>query len=153
MSSKPAPAMNAMPPKDKHLSRRGFLGWLAKSSLVGSALLGLGALGRFISFQGAAIPPSTYDLGPATDYPEGSHTPVPTAQAMIIHTEQGYSALSLVCPHLGCTVKVTSEGFSCPCHGSRFTPDGSLRNGPASHPLTSLRVGVNADGHLIVYTG
>ncbi len=145
--------MSATPPKDKPLSRRGFLGWLAKGSLVGSALLGLGALGRFISFQSEATPLSEYDVGPATDYPVGTRTPIPAAQAMIIHSEQEYSALSLVCPHLGCTVNVTSDGFACPCHGSRFTPDGSLRNGPASHPLTSLRVEVNTDGHLIVYTG
>jgi cytochrome b6-f complex iron-sulfur subunit len=153
MSSKPALAMNAMPSDDKPLSRRGFMDLFVKASLAGSALFGLGALGRYISFQVEGGHPSTVDLGPASDYPAGSRIPTPEIPAIVINTEQGYKALSLVCPHLGCTANVTSDGFACPCHGSQFTPDGSLRNGPASHPLTNLRVEVNADGHLIVYTG
>jgi len=122
-----------------------------KASLAGSALLGLSALGRYISFQVESGHPSTYDLGPASDYPAGSSTPALGIPAFIIHNDQGFKALSLVCPHLGCTVNVTDEGFGCPCHGSRFLRDGSLRNGPASHPLTSLKVELNDDGHLILY--
>ena len=144
--------MSAMPSKDKPISRRGFLGWMVKISLTGSALLGLGALGRFISYNSETSPPSEIDLGPAVDYPNSSRRTVSSGQAIVIHNEQGYSALSLVCPHLGCTVNQTSDGFACPCHGSRFMTDGSLRNGPASHPLAKLRVEVNAEGHLILYT-
>jgi cytochrome b6-f complex iron-sulfur subunit len=143
--------MNAMPPNDKHVSRRSFLDLFVKASLASSALFGLGALGRYFSFQSESGHPSTYDLGPASDFPMGSSTPAPEIPALIIHNDQGFKAISLVCPHLGCTVNVTDEGFACPCHGSRFLPDGSLRNGPASHPLTSLKAEVNDDGHLIVY--
>jgi cytochrome b6-f complex iron-sulfur subunit len=143
--------MNAMPPKDNPLSRHNFLSLLVKGSLAGSALVGLGMLWRFISFQSEQSPPAQYDLGLVIDYPVGSRTPVPSAQAIIIHNDQGYSAISLVCPHLGCIVNVTSDGFACPCHGSRFLPDGSLRNGPASRPLTALRVQANAEGHLILH--
>ena len=117
--------MNAMPPKDNPLSRRNFLSLLVKGSLAGSALVGLGMLWRFISFQSEQSPPAQYDLGLVIDYPVGSRTPVPSAQAIIIHNDQGYSAISLVCPHLGCIVNVTGDGFACPCHGSRFLPDGS----------------------------
>jgi cytochrome b6-f complex iron-sulfur subunit len=143
--------MNAMPPKDNGLSRRDFLSWLVKGSLAGSTLLGLGILGRFISFRSEDSAVSQYDLGQAGDFPIGTHKLVSDAQAMLIHSEEGFRAISLVCPHLGCTVKVTSEGFSCPCHGSRYLPDGSLRNGPASRPLTDLRVEVNQEGHLILF--
>ena len=124
---------------------------LVKASLAGSALFGLGALGRYISFQVEGSHPSTYDLGPADNYPAGSSTPAPEIPALIIHNDQGFKALSLVCPHLGCTVNVNDEGFACPCHGSRFLADGSLRNGPASHPLASLNAKVNDEGHLILY--
>ncbi|MFZ2097155.1 MAG: Rieske (2Fe-2S) protein [Anaerolineales bacterium] len=143
--------MNAMPPKDKRISRGNFLSWLVKGSLTGSALLGLGMLGRFISFQSQQNPPDQYDLGLASDYPVGTHKVVTEAQAMLIHDEEGFRAISLVCPHLGCTVNVTSDGFTCPCHGSRYLPDGSLRNGPASRPLTTLRIEVNQEGHLILF--
>ena len=145
--------MNATPLKDKRISRRSFLGWLVKGSLAGSALLGLGALLRFISFESQPSSPSQVDLGPASDYPLGSRTVVTSAPVLVIHNEQGFSALSLVCPHLGCTVGLTEEGFTCPCHGSRFLPDGSLRNGPAARSLTGLRIEVDSNQHLIVYLG
>jgi cytochrome b6-f complex iron-sulfur subunit len=143
--------MNAMPLKDKPLSRRGFLDWLGKGSLAGAALLGLSALGRFISYQSPASSPSEFDLGPTSDYPAGSRTVLPEIPALIIHDDQGYKALGLVCPHLGCSVNVTDDGFTCPCHGSRFHSDGSLRNGPASHPLTNMNMEVNEAGHLILH--
>ncbi len=144
--------MPATPSNDNPVSRKAFLSWLIKGSLAGSALLGLGALGRFISFESEPGKPSQYDLGPATDFAAGTRTTVASIPALIIHTDAGFIALSLVCPHLGCTVNVNTDGFACPCHGSRFTADGNLRNGPASKPLTSLRVEVNPSGHLIIYS-
>lgn len=38
------------------------------------------------------------------------------------------------CPHLGCALKYNSEenSWDCPCHGSRFTKNGQLINGPAT---------------------
>lgn len=50
--------------------------------------------------------------------------------------------LSTVCPHLGCDVHWNrAEGsWDCPCHGSRFSPDGSVLNGPASRELTRVDV-------------
>jgi cytochrome b6-f complex iron-sulfur subunit len=140
-----------MPPRDNPLTRRSFLSLVLKGSLAGSALIGLGMLVRYLSFQSEESPPSQFDLGPASDFPLGSHLPVPQAQAVVLHTDQGFSAYSLVCPHLGCLVNLTNEGFACPCHGSRFLPDGSVRNGPASRPLTALRIEENADQHLILY--
>ncbi|NJD59563.1 MAG: Rieske (2Fe-2S) protein [Anaerolineae bacterium] len=144
--------MHAIPSKDKRISRRSFLSWLLKGSLAASGLLGVAALGRFLSFQGQSSQPTEYDLGPALDYPSDSRTAIPEIPAMIIHNQAGFTAISLVCPHLGCTVNVTSEGITCPCHGSRFLADGSLRNGPASKALTSMRAEVDAAGHLIVST-
>ncbi len=56
-----------------------------------------------------------------------------------------FTALSLVCTHLGCTVAFdnTNDVFNCPCHGSKFDGQGGVLNGPAATPLNKLKVAVN----------
>ncbi|OIO88911.1 MAG: hypothetical protein AUK02_03170 [Anaerolineae bacterium CG2_30_58_95] len=134
------------------LSRRDFLKLARDSLLALSGLLGLGGLIRFLDFQTEPPAPTDFDLGLASDYPLGTHKVIPDVPALLIHDASGFSALSLVCTHLGCTVEEKAEGFSCPCHGSRFDPQGEVTRGPANKPIIKLRVETTEDGHLHLYT-
>jgi len=134
------------------LSRRDFLALVWKGLLALSGALGLIGLARFLGYQSEPTPPSRFDLGPPETYPPDSVTLLPHARAVLFRKGNEFRALSLVCTHLGCTVELQANGFACPCHGSRFDLEGQVRQGPANQPLRTLRLEVNAQGHLSLST-
>ena len=54
------------------------------------------------------------------------------------------------CPHLGCAVRGAQKLVICPCHGSLFNLDGSVKLGPSTKPLLPLKVDFN--GTTVVVT-
>ncbi|MFP5345775.1 MAG: FAD-dependent oxidoreductase [Actinomycetes bacterium] len=67
---------------------------------------------------------------------KGKLTAAHRDQHGVLHT------VSAVCTHLGCTVSWNDgeASWDCPCHGSRFGPDGQVRHGPAVRPLEPVEV-------------
>ena len=136
----------------KNISRRDFLKLSTNSLLVLSGFLGIGGLIRYLSYPFDPTPQSEFDIGPALNYPTNSRTVVAHIPAIIIHDEDGLHALSLACSHLGCAIEERNFGFECPCHSSRYDPQGHVIKGPASMDLKVLRITESGNGNLHVFT-
>ena len=51
-----------------------------------------------------------------------------------------YTAVSTTCTHRGCRAEPTTDRIICPCHGSEFSHDGALLDGPAGEPLVEFPI-------------
>lgn len=58
-----------------------------------------------------------------------------TDRAFVCRDSEGLYTMTSSCTHAGCDVRFFNSRFSCPCHGSRFSFNGAVTNGPASSPL------------------
>jgi Rieske Fe-S protein len=123
-------------------ARRDFLGMSAMAAA--GAALWFALLGMLRLPKAAVLPALSKKFRltlPETLAPGEAYVP-PGRAVAVFRDGEGVYAVSLVCTHLGCIVKPTAAGFECPCHGSRFGPDGSVTKGPAPKALPWLGVSV-----------
>lgn len=57
-------------------------------------------------------------------------------------SETEYRALLMKCTHKGTELQVYGDRLQCPAHGSEFTQNGEVQNGPAEAPLRTFPVQV-----------
>jgi menaquinol-cytochrome c reductase iron-sulfur subunit len=111
--------------------------------------------------------PSRIKIGLPGAFPDGL-TLVPDRRLFVSRHGRRFKAMSAVCTHLGCTVRVEASlkadasdpdtrratqvfQLACPCHGSRYHEDGSNISGPAPRPLPAYRLTLAPDdGQLVV---
>ncbi len=144
----------ALPLKSGEESRREFL---ARLGLGACALTAAGAALTVLDYMEPKVlfePPTEFKAGHLQDYPEGTIRFDEEHRAYIVGGQGGVFALSAVCTHLGCITRYhADEGvIACPCHGSRFDPEGNVVHGPAPRSLPWLEVKADADGNLTVDT-
>lgn len=152
---------------DNKWTRRKILSRLG----VGATLLALG--GQAYAFVRSLVPnvlyesPQRYKIGTPDQFNEGPSF-LEDKRVFIFREKNTFHAISAVCTHLGCTVKmqrlnqprkVTVRGrdieeqaeFACPCHGSKYYGDGTNYSGPAPRPLDYYKVELSPDdGQLLV---
>ena len=131
--------------------RRDFLGLAAIWSTF--VAFGVAALGALRLPMPSVFPESNsrVKLGPLDQFLGVPLTTIAKHRLWVYSDESGLYAISAVCTHLGCIVAHEGEtGFFCPCHGSRFDPQGKVTAGPAPKALIYLQLEVSPDGQLVV---
>lgn len=135
------------------VSRRDFLGLAALWSAA--AAMFFAALGLLKLVKPGVLPtPSTkFKVTLPESIAPGVPFVTPGRPVVVVRDAEGVYAVSRVCTHLGCIVQPSPAGFDCPCHGSRFAPDGTVLRGPAPKPLKWLAVAPIGGGAFLVDEG
>ncbi len=138
---------------DKKMSRRDFL----KASAIGACVTAwaMTCIG-LLKFPMPALLPdisNKFKIGSPEDFPVGTTKIFSDKNVIVFRDEKGLFAISLVCTHLGCIVSKTSQGFACPCHGSRYDEQGGVIHGPAPRSLDWFEISQLPSGKLVVDAG
>lgn len=91
--------------------------------------------------------------GSPEGYQPGDLVLIWEARAWLGRDRLGFYAFDAICPHLGCLTTREEEALVCPCHGSRFAPDGRRLSGPARADLPHFEVDLDEAGRLIIRRG
>src|SRR3974377_697482 len=141
-----------MMPATTGVSRRDFLSEITLGALGIAGLGGVALTYQYFSPNVLFEPASTFRAGNPDLYPVNSVTILQDQQVYIVRTAGGFYAVSAVCTHLGCVTQWKPEAnmIACPCHGSKFNPEGKKLEGPAPPPLPHYSISLTADGELLV---
>jgi cytochrome b6-f complex iron-sulfur subunit len=140
------------PPAGGELNRRQFF---VKVGVGSIAVAGFGTAVfayKFLSPNVLYEPSPVVNAGKPDQYPPDSVTLDPASGIYMVHAPEGFFALGAICTHLGCLTAWKPELgiIACPCHGSKFTREGTKIEGPAPRPLPWLRVWLSDEGDLMV---
>ncbi len=133
-------------------TRRKFLKLIGKGSVFAAFLAQIAAAGRALLPNVLYEPLKRFKIKRPEEYAQGV-TFDADKRLFVIRQESNFHVISAVCTHLGCTVQWRGEEFDCPCHGSRFHPNGQVIGGPAPRPLSWYEVTQAPDGRLEVDSG
>ncbi|MGK5499652.1 FAD-dependent oxidoreductase [Streptomyces sp. URMC 125] len=95
-------------------------------------------------FVGDRLRPSHADSTDDIDPGSGAVVRIGGRRCAVHRDDEGrLHAVSARCTHLGCLVHFNhaERAWECPCHGSRFAPDGTVIQGPATRPLERRDLG------------
>lgn len=140
-----------MPLGDEERTRRMFLG------MLGGGAVAIAAMGTTVTAVRYLWPEVLFEeetrlrLARPEEVPVGTLVALPEQKVYLMHAADGFFAFSATCTHLGCLTQYEKENgrIFCPCHGSRFSLDGAVTEGPAPAPLPRLLLTLD-NGFLVV---
>ena len=144
----------AVPLDEREATRRTIRGWIGGGALAAAAIGTVITAIRYFEPNVFFEQDSRFAVGRPEDIAVGTVLVVPAQKVYVLRTEQGFIALSAICTHLGCMTRYDAEArqIACPCHGSRFAPDGRVTGGPAPRPLHRVAIALER-GQLVVDAG
>ncbi len=157
-AAKPAtkPAAKAKAAGGDDLSRRGFFSWAAVAWVGFTAAAGgcLTAWGRFMFPNVLYEPPTSFKVGPPTEFQEDTVDErfVESNGVFVVNEAGTIYALIAICTHLGCPPNwlEAQNKYKCPCHGSGYYRNGINFEGPTPRPLERAAVSIDPDDGQIV---
>jgi Rieske Fe-S protein len=140
-----------MPISDEEHTRRVFLGMLGGSAI---AIAGLGTGVTAVRYLWPEVlfeAETRFRVGRPEEIPAGTVLVLPEQKVYVVHGARGFFAMSATCTHLGCLTRYEKEHgrLFCPCHGSRYSLEGAVVDGPAPAPLPRLALEIEG-GQLVV---
>jgi serine/threonine protein kinase len=161
------------------ISRRRVLGYIAAGSGAAAAILAVALFSKNYLGGNTAPASTSSTNSPPANTPIANQTgtssqgnvlahtsAIPTNSAqtftiagqenpgIIVHLSDGrFVAFNSTCTHAGCAVTYSQQDklLECPCHSAEFDPakNAAVVQGPATTPLASIKITVNADGTII----
>lgn len=131
------------------MPRRDFLGLVAMGSMISAFVFSIFGMLKLPKAAVSASLSKKFNVSLPGTLVDGEPFIPPGRNVAVFRDGEGVFAISTVCTHLGCIVKASAGGFDCPCHGSGFTKDGTVRKGPAPKPLPWLKVSQNGSAFTI----
>jgi nitrite reductase/ring-hydroxylating ferredoxin subunit len=128
------------------MNRRDLLQYLAYGSLGGL----LGTLSAWEHAHTAEEPLPIF-VEPQALEREPSLLILAQADVAIVKEPAGIAFVSLRCTHLGCRLECQGREFICPCHGGRFSLQGTVLAGPPGQDLPWFEGGMGRSGQLFFY--
>ena len=110
---------------------------LKVKSLPEYAAENINVAGQYVDYMTAGDIKSESELEPG----QGAIMRDGVSKVAVRRDENGnIHKLSAICPHLGCVVgwNSTEQTWDCPCHGSRFSAEGRVYQGPANSDLSKI---------------
>ncbi len=124
------------------ISRRDFIKRSAVGVIAGGAILSsldLTALANSPAARGVFKNAGDHTVVKLADNPAltkvGGSVKISDEMMLIRKSESTFIAVRTICTHKGCDVELEGDKFVCPCHGSEFTIDGTVTQGPATKNL------------------